>query len=103
MNKKELIDAIVEDTGLSREDVLNLINAFIENISDSLKNGDSVQLIGFGTFSISNRAARIGRNPQTGAVIKIASKKVAKFKAGKKLVLIESKNPLRDGDDDLDD
>lgn len=85
MNKGELIDAIAKDAGLTKVDAGNALNAFVSNISKSLKKGNNVQLIGFGTFSISNRAARTGRNPQTGATIKIAAKKVAKFKAGKAL------------------
>ena len=85
MNKGELVDAIAKDAGLTKADAGNALNAFIGAVSGSLKKGDSVQLIGFGTFSISARAARIGRNPQTGKEIKIAAKKVAKFKAGKAL------------------
>lgn len=85
MNKGELIDAIAKDAGLSKADAGKALNSFISNVSGSLKKGNNVQLIGFGTFSISKRAARTGRNPQTGATIKIAAKKVAKFKAGKAL------------------
>ncbi len=85
MNKGELIDAIAKDAGLSKADAGKALNAFVSNVSGSLKKGNAVQLIGFGTFSISKRAARTGRNPQTGAAIKIAAKKVAKFKAGKAL------------------
>ena len=85
MNKGELVDAIAKDAGLSKADAGKALTAFVENVTGSLKKGDSVQLIGFGTFSISARAARDGRNPQTGATIKIAAKKVAKFKAGKAL------------------
>jgi len=85
MNKGELIDAIAGDAGLSKADAGKALNAFVTNVTGSLKKGNSVQLIGFGTFSISNRAARAGRNPQTGATIQIKAKKVAKFKAGKAL------------------
>ncbi|MCC7331208.1 MAG: HU family DNA-binding protein [Flavobacteriales bacterium] len=85
MNKGELIDAIAKGAGLTKSDAGNAINAFVAAVSKSLKKGDSVQLIGFGTFSVSKRAARTGRNPQTGKEIKIAAKKVAKFKAGKAL------------------
>ena len=85
MNKGELVDAIANDAGLSKTDAGKAIEAFVTNVSGSLKKGNSIQLIGFGTFSISNRAARAGRNPQTGATIQIAAKKVAKFKAGKAL------------------
>jgi DNA-binding protein HU-beta len=85
MNKGELVDAIAKEAGLTKADAGSALNAFIGAVTGSLKKGDSVQLIGFGTFSISKRAARTGRNPQTGKEIKIAAKKVAKFKAGKAL------------------
>ena len=85
MNKGELVDSIAKDAGLSKADAGKALNAFVSNVTGSLKKGNSVQLIGFGTFSISNRAARTGRNPQTGATIQIKAKKVAKFKAGKAL------------------
>jgi DNA-binding protein HU-beta len=85
MNKGELIDAIARDAGLSKVDAGNALNAFISNVTGTLKKGDTLQLVGFGTFSISARAARAGRNPQTGAIIQIKAKKVAKFKAGKAL------------------
>ena len=85
MNKGELVDAIAADAGLSKADAGKALNSFVSNVTGSLKKGNSVQLIGFGTFSISNRAARSGRNPQTGATIQIKAKKVAKFKAGKAL------------------
>lgn len=85
MNKGELVDAIAKEAGLTKTDAGNALNAFVTNVTKSLKKGDNVQLIGFGTFSISNRSARTGRNPQTGKEIKIAAKKVAKFKAGKAL------------------
>jgi DNA-binding protein HU-beta len=85
MNKGDLIDAIAKDAGLSKVDAGNALNAFVSNVSGTLNKGENVQLIGFGTFSISARAARTGRNPQSGAEIKIAAKKVAKFKAGKAL------------------
>jgi DNA-binding protein HU-beta len=85
MNKGELVDAIAADAGLSKADAGKALNSFVTNVTGSLKKGNAVQLIGFGTFSISNRAARAGRNPQTGATIQIKAKKVAKFKAGKAL------------------
>ena len=85
MNKGELIDAMAKEAGLTKADAGSALNAFVGAVSKSLKKGDAVQLIGFGTFSISKRAARTGRNPQTGKEIKIAAKKVAKFKAGKAL------------------
>lgn len=82
MNKGELIDAMAKEAGLTKADAGNALNAFVSAVSKSLKKGDAVQLIGFGTFSISKRAARTGRNPQTGKEIKIAAKKVVRFKAG---------------------
>ena len=85
MNKQELVSAIVSDSGLSKVDSEKALNATTEAIKNALAKGESVQLIGFGTFSISERAARTGRNPQTGKEIQIAAKKVAKFKPGKTL------------------
>ena len=85
MNKQELVSAIAKEAGLTKVAAEQSVNALVKAVSGSLKKGDSVQLIGFGTFSVSKRAARTGRNPQTGKEIKIAAKKVAKFKAGKAL------------------
>lgn len=85
MNKAELIDAIAADTKLTKKDVDAVVKAFTENVAKSLEKGDSVQLIGFGTFDVSERAAREGRNPKTGETIKIAASKCPKFKAGKAL------------------
>lgn len=85
MNKSELIDAIASASGLTKTNSEKALNAVVEGITASLKKGDSVQLVGFGTFKVSARAARTGRNPQTGAEIKIAAKKVVGFKAGKAL------------------
>ncbi len=85
MNKQELVSAIAEKAGLTKADSEKALNALIEATKETLKKGDSIQLVGFGTFSVSERAARTGRNPQTGAEIQIAAKKVAKFKAGKAL------------------
>ncbi|NTW32292.1 MAG: HU family DNA-binding protein [Bacteroidetes bacterium] len=82
MNKSELVDAIAKDTKLTKVDSAKALQATISAITKSLKKGDRVALIGFGTFSVAKRAARTGRNPQTGKAIKIAAKKVAKFKAG---------------------
>ena len=82
MNKAELIDAIAGDANLSKADAKRALEAVTTNVTKALKGGGKVALIGFGTFSISNRAARTGRNPQTGATIQIKAKKVAKFKAG---------------------
>lgn len=85
MNKQELVSAIAEKAGLTKADSEKALNGMMEAVKESLTKGGSVQLIGFGTFSISERAARTGRNPQTGKEIKIAAKKVAKFKPGKAL------------------
>jgi len=82
MNKSELIDAIAEKANASKAATAVLLNATLEAIAESLVKGESVQLIGFGTFSVADRAARTGRNPQTGKEMKIAAKKVACFKAG---------------------
>ncbi|MFV0483024.1 MAG: HU family DNA-binding protein [Bacteroidales bacterium] len=85
MNKSELIDAIAEKAGLTKADSKKALDAFMSVVAKTLKKGDKVALVGFGTFSVSKRSARNGRNPQTGATIKIAAKKVAKFKAGAEL------------------
>ncbi|MCQ2229532.1 MAG: HU family DNA-binding protein [Bacteroidales bacterium] len=81
MNKTQLVDAIAAKSGLSKVDAKKAVDAFIDVTAETLKN-DKIQLVGFGTFSVSERAARTGRNPQTGAEIKIAAKKLIKFKAG---------------------
>ncbi|MCQ2609471.1 MAG: HU family DNA-binding protein [Lachnospiraceae bacterium] len=83
MNKQELIEKISEDTGLSKKDAERALNSFIDNIKKSLKKGEKVSLVGFGTFDVSKRKAREGRNPQTGETIKIEASKAPKFKAGK--------------------
>jgi DNA-binding protein HU-beta len=85
MNKAELIAKIADDAGITKTQANASLDAFVEAVTKTLKKGDKVTLVGFGTFSVSKRAARNGRNPQTGAVIKIKAKKVAKFKAGKEL------------------
>ncbi|HVW61559.1 MAG TPA: HU family DNA-binding protein [Puia sp.] len=85
MNKAELIDKIAADADISKKEANAVLDSFTEAIAKTLKKGDKVTLVGFGTFSVSKRAARTGRNPQTGATIKIKAKKVAKFKAGKEL------------------
>ncbi len=82
MNKAELIDAMASDANLSKADAKRALESLTSNVTSALKKGDKVALIGFGTFSISARSARTGRNPQTGATIQIKAKKVAKFKAG---------------------
>ena len=85
MNKGELIDAIAKDAGLSKADAGGALGAAVANITKALRKGDSVTLVGFGTFSVSKRKARTGRNPQTGDKIKIKAARVPKFKAGAKL------------------
>jgi DNA-binding protein HU-beta len=82
MNKTELVKKIAEKAGLSQVDSKKALDGAIDAIKEALAGGDSVALIGFGTFSVSERPARDGKNPRTGEVIKIAAKKVAKFKAG---------------------
>jgi len=85
MNKQDLISAVADKTGMSKAAVLNITDTLITVIEKSLKKGDDVQLVGFGTWKRKKRAARIGRNPKTGASIKIAAKFVPSFSAGKKL------------------
>ena len=85
MNKAQLIDAIAGDAKLTKADAKRALDAFIENTSKALKKGDRVALVGFGSFSVSKRSARTGRNPQTGKEIQIPAKKVVKFKAGAEL------------------
>lgn len=85
MNKAELVDAIAEGSGISKADSKRALDAFIDATTNALKGGDRVSLVGFGSFSVSERAERKGRNPQTGAEITIAAKKVVKFKAGTEL------------------
>jgi DNA-binding protein HU-beta len=82
MNKAELIDAMASEAGLTKADAKKSLDAFIKTTTNALTAGDRVALVGFGSFSVSTRAARIGRNPQTGKELKIAAKKVVKFKAG---------------------
>lgn len=86
MNKAQLIDAIASKTGLTKVDAKKAFEAFEESIFETLKKGERIALVGFGAFSISARAARVGRNPQTGKEIKIAAKKVVKFKPGSDLM-----------------
>ena len=85
MNKAELIDAIAQKSGLTKADSKRALDAFIAATTESLTKGDRVALIGFGSFSVAERSARTGRNPQTGKEIKIPAKKVVKFKAGTEL------------------
>ena len=85
MNKTELVAAISEKTELTKKDSEKALRALIDVVAEELKKGEKVQLVGFGTFEVSERAARTGKNPQTGAEIKIAACKAPKFKAGKAL------------------
>ncbi len=85
MNKAELIEAMASSANLSKADAKRALDAFIDNTSAALKKGDRVALVGFGSFSVSKRAARKGRNPQTGKEIQIAAKNVVRFKAGSEL------------------
>lgn len=85
MNKAELIDKVAAEAGLSKADAKRALDAFVNAATGALKNGERVALIGFGSFSVSKRAARTGRNPQTGKEIKIAAKKVVRFKPGNEL------------------
>ena len=85
MNKTELIAAIAEKTELSKKDADKALKAFTDVVEEELKKGEKIQLVGFGTFEVSERAAREGRNPQTGETMQIAASKSPKFKAGKAL------------------
>ncbi len=85
MNKTELVDAIAVDAGITKAAAKKAVESFLENVEGSLKKGDKVSLVGFGTWSVSRREAREGRNPQTGATIQIAAKNVVSFKAGSEL------------------
>lgn len=85
MNKAELIDAIAASSGISMADAKRALDGFIDVTAGALKKGDRISLVGFGSFSVSKRAARTGRNPQTGKEIKISAKNVVRFKAGSEL------------------
>ena len=85
MNKAELIDAVAEGADISKADATRAVDTVVDQITKALKKGDQVTLVGFGTFAVKDRAARTGRNPRTGATIKIKAAKVPKFSAGKGL------------------
>lgn len=85
MNKAQLIDAIAAESGLTKADSKKALDAFVKVTGEALKNNDKIALVGFGSFGVSERSARTGRNPQTGKEITIAAKKVVKFKAGSEL------------------
>ena len=85
MNKSELVDAIAESAEVTKTVAARMINSLVLTVSDALSKGDQVVIPGFGTFSVGNRSARTGRNPQTGETIEIKASRVAKFKVGKAL------------------
>lgn len=91
MNKQELIEAMSSEAKITKADAKKALDAFINSTTKALKKGGRVALVGFGSFSVANRAARKGRNPQTGKEIKIAAKKVVKFKAGAELAGVVNK------------
>ena len=85
MNKSDLVDAVASRADMSKAEAGRAVDAVLGSVGDALGNGDSVSLVGFGTFSVRHRAARMGRNPQTGAAMQISASKVPGFKAGKAL------------------
>ncbi len=85
MNKNELIEELSDKTGFTKSDTQKFVNAYVDVVSKTLKKGNEVQLVGFGTFRVAKRKARTGRNPQTGKALKIPAKKVPAFRAGKSL------------------
>ena len=85
MNKGDLINKVAEEAGISKAEATKAVDAVLDGISDTLKDGGKVAILGFGTFSVTHRPAREGRNPATGATIKIAARNAVKFKAGKAL------------------
>ena len=85
MNKTELVAAVSEQADISKKDAEKVLKAFVDVVTEEMKKGEKVQLVGFGTFEVSERAAREGRNPQTGKTMKIEACKAPKFKAGKAL------------------
>lgn len=91
MNKSQLVDAIAAEAGLSKVQAKKALEAFVNVTGTTLKAGDKIALVGFGSFSVTKKPARTGRNPRTGAAIKIAAKKVVKFKAGAELSKIVGK------------
>lgn len=83
MTKKELVEKVAESTNLTKKETEKALNAFFETVTEAIKKGDKVQLVGFGTFEVSERAERQGRNPRTGETMTVAACKVPKFKPGK--------------------
>ena len=88
MNKTELVAAVAEQADISKKDAEKVLKAFVDVVTEEMKKGEKVQLVGFGTFEVSERAAREGRNPQTGKTMKIEACKAPKFKAGKALKVL---------------
>lgn len=85
MTKTELVNSIAEKAGLSKADAEKALKAFVDSVTDALQKEEKISLVGFGTFSVGDRAARTGKNPQTGATLQIPAAKVPKFRAGKSL------------------
>jgi len=85
VTKTELVNSMAEKAGLSKADTEKALKAFVDTVTDALQDSDKISLVGFGTFSVGERAARTGKNPQTGAALQIPAAKVPKFKAGKAL------------------
>ncbi|MGN0894734.1 MAG: HU family DNA-binding protein [Succinivibrio sp.] len=92
MNKSQLVDGIAKKSGLTIKDSTAAVNAFLDTVKEALASGDSVTLVGFGSFVVRDRAARSGRNPRTGNVVQIPAVKVPAFKAGKPLKDVVNKN-----------
>jgi len=90
MNSKELIDQVAKETGYHKKEIKEVVDSVLSTISKSLAKGEKVQFVGFGTFKVVKRAAREGRNPQTGKKIKISERKVPKFRAGKDLKMLNA-------------
>ncbi|RIA46253.1 DNA-binding protein HU-beta [Hephaestia caeni] len=98
MNKKDLVAQVVQSTGLSREDASKAVDAVLESVTGALNRGEEVRLVGFGTFSVARRTARVGRNPRTGESIDVRPGRSVRFKAGKTLRLMAG--PHGGGTDD---
>ena len=95
MNRSELISSIADKSGLTKKDSEKALAAFVESVEEQLQKGDKIQLVGFGTFEVTERAARTGKNPQTGKEIKIPASKAPKFKAGKALKDLVNTKPKK--------
>ena len=88
MNKAQLVDAVASEAGITKVDAKKSLDAFVKVVGDALKKGDKLTLVGFGSFSVAKKPARTGRNPRTGAAIKIAPKSVVKFRPGSELSML---------------